>query len=199
MVITIDGPAGAGKTTVAKFVAKKKKIKYIDTGSLYRYFTMCAMKQRINLDDANQVLHIIKEQKLATLPRGAELRKNSVTKNVFNLADKPEIRNQINRHIRRLARIFKNVVTEGRDQGGVVFRNATRKFYLDADLSERAGRRQKELKTITLEKVLEELRARDKHDMTRQIAPLKRTKDMIYIDTTKMTINQVVEKILSYL
>lgn len=199
MVITIDGPSGAGKTTIAKLAAKKKKFKYIDTGSIYRFFTLWALKRKTNLDDTQQVLRLVRKIKLSNLPIGKEIRKNYVTKSVYKLADKKEIREEVNKHVRKLARIYKNIVTEGRDQGSVVFPNANYKFYLDAEPIERAKRRQKEQKTIPLKKVLNDLKLRDKRDMTRGIAPLRRTRDMIYIDSTDLSIDQVVSKILFYI
>ena len=212
LIIAIDGPAGSGKSTVAHVVAQTLKVPYIDTGAMYRAVTLKAMRQNISLEDP---------KKLAALARAARIRfqdgaekqqvfldeKNvtkdirlpELTKNVFYVAKAPLIRREMVKKQRTLGK-EEGAVMEGRDIGTVVFPRADYKFYLDADPRVRAERRHKELiasgKEITLAEVLADLKKRDTSDKTRSEGPLRQAKDALRIDTTSLTIQEVVDRIL---
>ncbi len=212
MIITIDGPAGSGKSTVAKVLAKKLGYRYIDTGAFYRAFTWKAMKTGANLKDEN-LLHQLLEKtdiKLKNSESGTKvfvdgedvsevIRTPEVTKNVHYVANRPILREKLVEKQREAAEGI-SVVAEGRDTGTVVFTGADKKFYLDAQIEERASRRYLELvkttKGITYQEILEELKKRDERDATREASPLKMAEDFIYFDTTGLTIAEVVAALL---
>ena len=215
MIIAIDGPAGAGKSTIAKLVAKKLGFLYIDTGAMYRALTLKIINQHI---DSNNVPAIITTARATTLdlvnnPDGslqvfldgrdvsAQIRQPKVTRFVSDIAKIPEVREVMVTLQRSLGRKG-NSVLEGRDIGSVVFPDAQKKFYLDAEFSQRTQRRWEELElsgqSVSLDDVAVDLRNRDTIDSTRKVAPLKKTDDAIIIDTTAMTIDEVVNAVLSH-
>lgn len=211
--VTVDGPAGAGKSTIAKELAKRLGFSYIDTGAMYRALTFKAMQVSIDLNDEQKLVELAGQTTidLVNSPNGiivnldgqdvsSEIRSVEVTNNTFYIARAPRVR-QIMVKWQRSMGLRKNVVIEGRDVGTVVFPNADYKFYLDADLDERSNRRIKELrekgKIVEADILKEEMRQRDHKDLNREAGPLKRADDAILIDSTHLTIEQVVEKILS--
>jgi cytidylate kinase len=215
MIIAIDGPAGAGKSTIAKLVAKKLGFLYIDTGAMYRALTLKIINQHI---DSNNVPVIITTARVTALdlvnnPDGslqvfldgsdvsAQIRGPKVTRFVSDIAKIPEVREVMVALQRSLGKRG-NSVLEGRDIGSVVFPDAQKKFYLDAEFSKRTQRRWEELKSsgqsVSLDDVAVDLRNRDTIDSTRKVAPLKKTDDAIVIDTTAMTIDEVVNAVLSH-
>ncbi len=197
-IITIDGPAGAGKTTMAKLLAKNLGLNYLDMGSIYRYVTLVGLRKRLDLENTGEMIRLIRSIKLKRQPTGRAIRSKHVTRNAFKVANNSLLRGEINKLIRRLASSkSKGIVTEGRDQGSVVFPRAQVKFFLDAKLSERAARRQKEVKGTRL-KVVSDLRLRDRRDRTRKAGPLVREADMIYIDSTGRSINKVLQRMLRF-
>jgi len=223
LIIAIDGPAGAGKSTIAKIVAKKIKYLYIDTGAMYRAITWKAMVNKIDLRDEKKIVEMSKEtsiklvqsdplrrsvseasDKLKIFVDGKnvseKIREEFVTKNTNTIAAIQGVR-KILRDKQRLLGRNGGVVMEGRDIGTAVFPDAEKKFYLDAKPKERAVRRWKELKAkgkkVSLKKIAEAIKRRDYRDRHRGISPLKKAKDAIVIDSTGMTLKQVAENILS--
>ncbi len=209
--IALDGPAGAGKSTVAKRIAEKNSLTYIDTGAMYRAITLKILNCEIDIQDEKAIEKILSETKidiegthifLDDRQVTDEIRKPEVDQFVSHVAKIPIIRKRLAEIQRKIAE-NKNVVMDGRDIATAVLPNATYKFFLTASIEERAERRYLELKKkgfeVTLEKIQEEIKNRDKIDMEREIAPLRKAEDAILIDTTGKTIEEVVDKIQSYL
>ncbi|MDD3726571.1 MAG: (d)CMP kinase [Candidatus Ratteibacteria bacterium] len=212
-VIAIDGPAGAGKSTVAKLVAKKLGFLYVDTGAMYRALTLKAISENIPLTDEGRLIEMAKNTKIElqnnemgyrVLLDGKDvsdaIRTEEVSKGTHFIASILPIR-EILWKIQRELRERYNIVMEGRDIGSKVFPDAQLKIFLDANVEERAKRRYLQLKQMGIEgdiKAIEkEIRERDEKDRDRSISPLIQHPDAFYIDTTGMTIEEVVEKIVS--
>mgnify|MGYP001612904449 FL=1 len=211
-VVAIDGPAGAGKSTIAKIVARVLGYLYIDTGAMYRAITWKAMVNKIDLRDERKIVEMSKktdiklaqsDDKLKIFVDGKnvseKIRSENVTKNTNTIAAIQGVR-KILRDKQRLLGRNGGVVMEGRDIGTAVFPAAEKKFYLDAKPKERAIRRWKELKAkgkrVLLKKIAEAIRRRDYRDIHRGISPLKKAKDAIVIDSTSLTQKLVAQKIL---
>ena len=212
IVITIDGPAGAGKTTVSKILARKLGYKYIDTGALYRGIALAAKQQEIDpKDDAAlkkmcgglKLQFVIKEQDLRLLLNGEDVSDHLRTPEITMMASAVSARPVIREYLLAVQRQMgqeKGAVFEGRDMGTVVFPAAEAKFYLDASHENRAMRRYQELvsdKAVTLEQVYADMKKRDYDDSHRELAPLKPAKDAVFIDSSKLTIDEVVTEMLS--
>ena len=215
-IVAVDGPAGSGKSTVAKLVAKKLGYKYVDTGAMYRALTLKAINNRINLEDERALVELAKTSRIDLLydkddkPRvllddvdvTVPIRDPEVTNNVFYLAKVQDVRNEMVALQRKIGQ-HSSCVLEGRDITTVVFPKACYKFYMDADVKERAKRRYEELKKagkdVKYEEVEHDLVERDYRDKTRKCGPLKKSEDAILIDTTNMDIDEVVEKICAYI
>lgn len=216
MIIAIDGPAGAGKSTVAKILARKLQFVYVDTGAMYRALTLKAIERKIDIKDTSTLIQMAgrtnigvlnnTDRSLKILLDGRDvtslIRRPLVTKSVSDIAKIKEIREVMLGLQRKLGR-QKDSVFDGRDIGTVVFPDADKKFYIDAGFPERVRRRYKELKElsqdVTIKDIEDDLHSRDTIDSTREVAPLKKADDAIYIDTTDMTIEEVVNKILGYI
>lgn len=215
MIIAIDGPAGSGKSTVSKRVAKTLGFLYVDTGAMYRAVTLKAIKNKIDFNDVESLVKIAsgakielrpdKDNNLKIILDGADvtdaIRTPELTKNIKYIAGVARVRKEMVKIQRGVAEsAAKGAVLEGRDIGTVVFPDADHKFYLDAGFSERVKRRHRELvemgQAVGLSEVEKDARLRDKSDMTRDVAPLKRAEDAVLINTTKMTINEVADKII---
>jgi len=214
MIIAIDGPAGAGKSTIAKRVAKNKGFLYIDTGAMYRALTLKVIESNVQVSDLSRIIQIAQSTTIDLIPNqdGAlkvlldgrdvskEVREPRITKLVSDISKIKEVR-QVMLELQRKFGRDSNSVLDGRDIGTVVFPEAEKKFYLDADFHERVSRRHKELlelgQDVTFESVAADLSNRDRIDSTREVAPLKQAEDAIYLDTTNMTIDQVVEVVLN--
>lgn len=212
LIIAIDGPAGSGKSTIAKEVARRLGLLYVDTGAMYRALTLKALRENVNLSDESALVKLAqrtnielktnKDFDLSVLLDGEdvseEIRKFSVTNNVKYIARLPEVREWMVILQRKVA--SGGAVLEGRDIGTVVFPNADKKIYLDADIYERVRRRYKELKEkgheITFDEVEKDVISRDHSDATRKVAPLKKADDAIIIDTTDLTVTEVAERII---
>jgi cytidylate kinase len=203
-VVTIDGPAGAGKSTVARKLADRLGWRFLDTGAMYRAATLAALLAGVELTNDIALGALVSELKVR-LPPGqvilgeqdvtAAIRAIDVTNNSHFLADSPSVRRQLTIWQREFASLA-DVVTEGRDQGTLVFPDAFRKYYLTASALERAQRRLAELQSrgesVTLESIRRAQDERDARDAARAIAPMKPAADAILIDTTGLSIDQVV-------
>ncbi len=214
LLITIDGPSGAGKTTVSRKVAQRLGYTYVDTGALYRALALAALSQKCVIDNDNVVEHICEELSLRfeNSHNGPKLYMNEVditdqirTQEISMLASALSARLVVREYLLGVQREMGKdggVVFEGRDMGTVVFPEADIKFFLDADLNVRALRRYEELTAmgtkITLSEVTEAMRKRDEHDSDRALAPLKPAHDAIRIDSSSLGIGEVVELILRH-
>ena len=213
-IIAIDGPAGSGKSTVAKEVAKRLGFLYVDTGAMYRALTLKAINKGLNLKDEKALIALSENMdiELKTLDGSLkvyldkhdvtdEIRSMKVTTSVKHLASLSGVRINMVELQRRLSRkAASGAALEGRDIGTVVFPDALHKFYLDATVETRVGRRFDELKekgvSVSREEIKDDVMTRDKTDMTRLAGPLKKAADAVVIDTTGMAVNEVVERII---
>jgi CMP/dCMP kinase len=213
LVITIDGPAASGKSTVARLVAAKLNATFLDTGAMYRAATLAAMQEDGDLTDTQRVLDVIDDTvfEFKATPDGmvvridgvdatSQIRDPEVTANARHIASLAPARQRLVDMQRQFAGAYERIVTEGRDQGTVVFPDANVKFYLTADVNERARRRQAELKAKGIVQTDEEIRQdiikRDHSDENRAVGPLKPAVDAIIIDTTGLSVDEVVEKLV---
>ena len=212
-VIAIDGPAGAGKTTIARAIARRLGWLHVDTGAMYRALTWVALRRRCDPDDPAALYAVARRTRLRLTPSGRgtlhvfingrdvtrPIRQPRINRWVSQVARHPRIRRWMVHHQRALARRGP-VVMEGRDIGTVVFPRARWKFFLSASPHERARRRHAELlqKGVRLNRtqVLRELAARDTLDRHRTVGPLKAAPDAVRLDTTRLSIPQVIERIL---
>ena len=211
-IVAIDGPAGAGKGTITKLVGEKKNLIYIDTGALYRCVTLYMIKNNIKLDEIDKIkealnkinIEIKKEdnEKFEFLNRenvSKLIREKEVNDLVSQVSHIIEVRENITNLSRRIAE-GKNVIMEGRDIGTNVFPNADVKIYLDATPEERAKRRVKQNQekgiNTPFEEVLNNILLRDNNDKTSDVAPLKQAEDAVYIDSSDMPIEKVVDRVV---
>ena len=206
-IITIDGPSGVGKSTVARRLAERLGYLYLDTGAMYRTVTLAAAEAGIPLDpiDENEVDVLLKGLRLELDREGIirldgepvepRIREEVITRNVSAVSALPAVRSQLVVLQRKFAERGR-VVVEGRDTGSVVFPQARFKFYLDADISERVRRRSRELRergyTPAEDNVKQEILVRDKSDRERTAGPLTQSTDMFYLDTTRMRVGEAV-------
>ncbi len=209
LAIAIDGPAGAGKSTIAKKISKIKNLTYIDTGAMYRAFTLKLLKGNIPFNDDNSIIEVLKNTKIEIHNNSIfldgekvdkEIRSPIVSENVSKIAALPYVRRELVKKQQEIAK-YNNVIMDGRDIGTKVLPDAKYKFYLTADIKERAKRRYEELiqkgYKCSLEDIIKELSQRDKLDSERKHDPLKKADDAILIDTTGKSIEDVIEDILT--
>ena len=213
-IITIDGPAGAGKSTVSKAVAKKLGYIYLDTGALYRALAYKALKVKTSIDDQSALSDLCSSTKVALKyidgklkvyldgeDIGGKIRTEEVGLAASKISTYAVVRESL-LNLQREVGANGGLVAEGRDMGSVVFPHADYKFYLDASMEERTKRRQKELldKSSLAEysSIQKDMIVRDKQDKQRQLAPLKVPDGAIIFDSTEMSVAQVVEKIIYY-
>lgn len=205
--LAIDGPAGSGKSTISSLIAQKLGWTHIDTGAMYRAVTLYALESDmdLNLETSYQFLEnihihydhnrIFIDDRDVTL----DIRGSNVTKNVSLVSSFPYVRKKLV-EIQKRAATKGNIIMDGRDIGTVVLPQADLKIFLTANVEERAKRRHKELlkkgKDITLSQVIEEIINRDKKDSTRKESPLLIADDAVLLDTTQLTIEEVVDKII---
>lgn len=223
MIIGIDGPAGTGKTTIAKLFEEKYNIKYINTGAMYRALAYKCLQNRIEKDDEENILKILKDIKIEYVKKSVDgkiltniiLDGKDITEEIHRVDIAP-IASDISKIVkvreymvdlqRKIANEYvkngEDVLLEGRDICTVVFPDADLKIYLDADTKIRAERRLEELKqrgisqNLTLEQIIESIEKRDKTDKNKTVGALKRTENQKYIDTTNRNIDDVITEIL---
>lgn len=208
MIIAIDGPAGSGKSTIAKLIAENLGLVYLDTGAMYRLVTLKALNEGI-LGDFEKIKKMLNNLNIDIKENGFyldnvdvsdEIRKPIVSENVSDIAAIREVREKMVDLQRKFSE-SKNVILDGRDIGTVVFPNADVKIFLVADAKERANRRYKELvkkgENVKIEEIYENILKRDEIDSTRKESPLKKAKDAIEVDTTSKNIEEVKNEILN--
>lgn len=207
-IISLDGPSGAGKSTVAKLVAKKLGYKYLDTGAMYRAVTLFFLNKNVNIQNDNEIISAISDLKISfdnnnkiylnDVDVSEEIRSIKVVNMVSKVSSISAVRKSMVSLQRAIAE-NDNYVVDGRDIGSVVFPLAKYKFYIDASVEIRAKRRYEEEiqkgKDITFEEVIDSIKKRDEFDSNREDSPLVVPKAAIIIDTTNMTIDEVVQKI----
>ncbi len=208
MIVTIDGPAGAGKSTTAKLVAARLGFRYLDTGAMYRAVTAMVLGRGAEPGDAAAATAVAESLSLDLRPDGTVLangrdlttliRTERVTAGVSEVSAHPGVRTAMTRIQRDIGRLG-DLVCEGRDMGSVVFPDAPLKIWLDAPIEVRAERRRKELEgageSLSLDELVLRLVERDRKDSARATAPLKRVDDQTFVDTAGLSVAQVVEKI----
>lgn len=209
MVIGIDGPAGSGKGTVAKRVAEELGLVNIDTGAMYRCVALASIRNNIGLEDTDKIIDLSKKIKIEFDEErrvfldgedvSSEIRSKEVSSIVSPISSIVEVREEMVAQQRKLAEGL-DVIMEGRDITTVVFPEADYKFYLDASVEERARRRfvqnQEAGIEMSLEEIKENIEKRDYNDMHKEVGSLMRTNDQIYIDSTNMSIDEVVDFIV---
>ncbi|MEK4093172.1 MULTISPECIES: (d)CMP kinase [unclassified Viridibacillus] len=210
--IAIDGPAGAGKSTIAKIAAEALGYTYIDTGAMYRALTLKALKENINLEDAESVTNLLGMTDITLKPSengqlvfldgqdvSQEIRSNEVTSNVSKVAAHAAMREIMVQRQQEMAKLG-GVVMDGRDIGTAVLTEAELKLYMSATVEERARRRFEDNKqrgiVSTIEQLQEEIALRDKLDSEREASPLVQAQDAIFLDTTELSIQQAADAIL---
>ncbi len=213
ILIAIDGPAGSGKSTTAKLVARRLGYVYIDTGAMYRAITFRVLSSNVDPSKENSVVDLARTSDIGLSGDGEPritlngvdvtkaIRSEEVTANVSLVSSYPEVREIMVAKQRKLGSA-KGCVIDGRDIGTVVFPDADLKFYIVANIMERARRRQEELSDngveLPIHRVVEELKERDRKDSTRKTSPLRKADDAIEIDTTDLTVDEQVGIILNY-
>ena len=212
MIIAIDGPAGSGKSTIAKLVAKRLNYRYIDTGAMYRAVAWTAQKKGISLADESAMAKIAQSLKIEFVPSaegqevkvdgkitGALLKNETVGRGAATVAAQKFVREVLVDQQRQIGKTG-NTVMDGRDIGTVVFPEAQKKFFFIADAEERGRRRYKELKhknpDLDLKTIVEEIRQRDQEDINRKISPLVKADDALEVDTTRLSIEEVTDYVL---
>ncbi|GAV22305.1 (d)CMP kinase [Carboxydothermus pertinax] len=212
MRIAIDGPAGAGKSTVAKILAQKLGYTYLDTGAMYRAVTVLLLKEGLSFTDEEKIKKLLQVMDLKIIPEkdgqkiylnGQDITEVIRTPRVSELVAKVSALPVVREHLTKLQREYVTrgeIIADGRDMGTVVMPEAEVKIFLTASPEERARRRYQELKAkgfaVSYEEVLKEVLKRDEVDTTRKVSPLKQAPDAILVDTTGLSIEQVVDTLL---
>jgi len=211
-IITIDGPGGSGKSTVARTLAARLGFAFLDSGAIYRAVTWSALDRDLDLENTSEVIRAIDELdlRLEQGPSGMlvfvnlvditnRIRSREVSNRVYLLANSAEVRARLI-GIQRSFGENHDLVAEGRDMGTVVFPDADLKFYLEAGLEVRSLRRQKELEamgeTVDPAELREEIRKRDERDLNRPVAPLRKPEDAVLVDSSELTVEGVIEALV---
>ena len=208
MIIAIDGPAGSGKSTAARGLAEQLGFTYLDSGAMYRAFTWKVCNSGIDFSDREKLCKLLKKTniKIDCSADGtrvfvdgddvtAEIRHPSITRNIHHISSLEFVRNKMVALQRDFAS-GKDIIAEGRDMCTVVFPDADKKVYMDADVKERAKRRHSELRSLddgSIDNIIEDIAQRDHRDSTRELAPLKREPDAFYLNTTGLGAEDVVK------
>ena len=211
MIVAIDGPAGSGKGTITKIVGKKLDLVYIDTGAMYRCASLYMIRNNIKLDELGRIAEMLENINIKQVKDGDidrfylngedvsdKIRSKEVNEIVSQVSHIAIVREKMVELQREMGKSA-NIIMEGRDIGTNVFPNAEVKIYLDASAEERANRRMKQNEEkgidMSYEEILENIKFRDNNDKTSLVAPLKQAEDAVYVDTTNLTIDKVVDKI----
>ncbi len=206
MIITIDGPAGAGKSTAAKALAQRLGFEYLDTGAMYRAVTLAGLRAGIDLGDQEALARLVAALRLdvsggRVVLNGEDvtgaIRAKEVTTATSVVADNPVVRQRLG-ELQRATAAGRNMVCEGRDQGTLVFPDAACKFFLVADPNERARRRQRDMtargESVPWEELLAAQEVRDRRDADRAIAPMVPAPDAVHLDSTGLSLDEVVTR-----
>jgi len=213
LVVTIDGPAGSGKSTAARLLAERLGASFLDTGAMYRAVTLAAMHKRVDMSEDAELVSVLddtdfrfesEEGKMVVFVDGQDvteqIRRPEVTEHVKFASSSEQVRARLVQMQRDFAQKQNKIVTEGRDQGTVAFSDAGVKFFLTANVDERARRRQAELLRKGINKSIKQIRRsiekRDRSDEGRAVGPLAAAEDAIVVDTTYMDVDEVVEELL---
>lgn len=212
LIVAIDGPAGAGKSTVAKRLAKELGYTYMDTGAMYRAFAWRVMEQGMDLSDERELRRVLQQTNIelvehfgrpGVLLNGVDVTDRIRTPELSQLASRISTSKIVRERMVELQRAIGSqggVVAEGRDIGTVVFPDAEVKIYLDASSQERARRRFEEFRgqgsRVTMEETVSEMEERDRRDKERDVAPLRKAEDALVIDSTDSAVDGVVERIM---
>lgn len=208
LVIAIDGPAGAGKSTISRKISDKLGINYIDTGAMYRAITYKCLEKGIDVLDENSVISLCENSDVDFIDNkiyldgnciNDEIRTQNVSSNVSNVAKIGRVREILVKRQREIGQAT-DVILDGRDVGTCIFPDTKYKFYLNASPEERGRRRYIELKEkgeeVSLNEIIDNIKKRDYIDSTRDVAPLTKAEDALEVDSTNMTIDEVVEFIV---
>lgn len=209
IVIAVDGPAGAGKSTISKMVANRLNIEYIDTGAMYRAVTLKVIRNGVAIDDEKSLKDMLEKTNIDFVNGkvyldgedvSKDIRSIEVSSRVSEVSAVPFVRKKLVELQRKMAS-EKSVIMDGRDIGTNVLRDANIKIFLTASVDQRAKRRYKELiekgMKVTFDDVYNDIRERDRIDSSRQTNPLKQAEDAVLIDTTSKTIDDIVNEILA--
>lgn len=208
--IAIDGPSGSGKSTISKLLANRIGFDYLDTGAMYRSYTYYYLSNNIDINDENEINKYIDKINLSmkngnfylnNIDISKEIRNEAVTKNVSLVSSYKKVRENLVEMQRNIAR-KSNIILDGRDIGSFVLYNASIKFYLTADEKERARRRLLDSKNqmdLSYEEILSDIQRRDDFDSNREITPLVKAEDAILIDSTNLSIQDVIDLMIKYL
>lgn len=209
--VAIDGPASSGKSTLAKIIAKKYKMIHIDTGAMYRALTYAALQENVDLSDETALMDLLNRIEIRLMPKtdgqevwtddmevSSEIRTQPVSENVSEVSAHSEVRQEMVKRQRQMSQDH-HVVMDGRDIGTVVLPDADLKIFLIASAEERAKRRHQENlqkgQDSDFESVLAQIKKRDAYDTQREHSPLKRADDAISLDTTGLSVQEVVKKV----
>lgn len=215
IIITVDGPSGAGKGTLCYALAEKLGFDLLDSGAIYRVTALAALKKQVAINDETQLAHLARNLDVTFLPQdnevkiileGKDVSKQIRTQEVADTASKIAVFPKVREALLQLQQSFvseKGLIADGRDMGTIVFPNAQVKLFLDASVEERANRRYKQLQIKGISgnfaQILAEIKDRDFRDRNRSVAPLKPADDALLLDSTELSIDEVITQALDYI